>query len=114
MKLAVVGQQHALPRTVDQPGRCGEMTGQAPPFERIRIIEQLDEHGGERRLVLATPAVAGQLGAPAVGFALGFHPPSYVPAARERRQDNPSSTATSPLLRPPRAVPFAPHSLCVK
>src|SRR3546814_1491510 len=28
IKLAVVGQPHALPRTVDQPGRGGELTGQ--------------------------------------------------------------------------------------
>src|SRR3546814_4839834 len=86
IKLAGVVQQPALPRTVKQPRRCGKMTGQAPPFERILIIEHLDEHGGERRLVRAARGVGGQLGAQAVGFARGFHASSYVPAASEGRQ----------------------------
>src|SRR3546814_118918 len=78
IKLAVVGQQHALPRTVDQPGRGGEMTGQAPPFERIRIIEQLDEHGCERRLLGTTRGMFDQLPAKGVGLIRGFHASSFV------------------------------------
>src|SRR3546814_4579899 len=56
----------------------GEMTGQAPPFERIRIIEHLDEHGCERRLLGTTRGMFDQLPAKGVGLIRGFHASSYV------------------------------------
>src|SRR3546814_2595662 len=54
------------------------MTGHAPPFERSRISEQLEEHGWKRRLLGTTRGMFDQLPAKGVGLVRGFHASLYV------------------------------------
>src|SRR5690606_10715694 len=78
VELAVVGEQHARAPAVDQPGRSGEMTGQASPFEGIRVVEQADESGRDRGLIGASRGMVEQFAAQAFGFGHGFHAWWYV------------------------------------
>jgi hypothetical protein len=62
IKLAVMGQQHALSVAADEPGAAGEMAGNALAHERIgAVVEQRKECLHDPTLVRPAPAVVMQL-----------------------------------------------------